>query len=112
MGLDCSVVLQAADEDRQRRGFLTIGEILRLREKGNVIYDPLSLLISSRVVIGGGNKFFPSVLIECNEPGTLVIGDNNAFFSGCHLMADPGVIIIGNANQFGEGGCFIKANRL
>jgi hypothetical protein len=109
---DSPALLRAADEVREQHGFRTIRELMDLCRNGNVIFDTLSVMISSRVrIIGAGNRFYASVLIECNAPGDLVIGDNNVFFSGCHLLADPGKIRIGDANQFGEGGCFIKANR-
>jgi len=111
MTFDTPALLRAADEDREQRGFLTLAGLLQLRQRGNLILDILSVLISSRATIGSGNTFYPSVLIECNEPGEVVIGDRNVFYSGCRLLADPGRIHIGSANQFGEGGCFIKANR-
>jgi len=111
MTIDSPALLRAADEAREKHGFLTFSGMMELCKRGNIIFDPFSVLISSRAAIGSGNTFYPSVLIECNAPGELVIGDGNVFFSGCRLLADPGKIRIGNANQFGEGGCFIKANR-
>jgi hypothetical protein len=111
MAFDSSALLRASDETRTQHGFLTLQEMADLGRRGNIIFDPLSVFISARTVIGTGNRFFPTVLIESSAPGDLVIGDNNVFFSGCRLLADPGSIRIGNGNQFGEGGCFIKANR-
>ena len=110
MPLDLLAVIQQADAIRQLQGYLTISEILNLSHD-NQIYDPFSLLINSRVQIGRGNIFFPSVQLECHDPGQLVVGNSNTFFSNCRVVADPGLVMIGNGNQFGEGGCIIKANR-
>jgi hypothetical protein len=111
MTIDSPALLRAADDAREQHGFLTFFGMMELCKRGNIIFDPFSVLISSRAAVGSGNTFYPSVLIECNAPGELAIGGGNVFFSGCRLLADPGTIRIGNANQFGEGGCFVKANR-
>jgi hypothetical protein len=111
MSYDSSTLFRVSNETRKQQGFFTLEEMADLDRRGNIIFDPMSVFISRLAVIGSGNRFLPTVLIECSEPGSLVIGDNNTFFSGCRLLAAPGAIRIGNGNQFGEGGCIIKANR-
>lgn len=111
MAFDSSILLRASDETRAQQGFLTLQEMMSLSNRGNIIFDPMSVFISKHAVIGSGNRFFPTVLVECSEPGHLVVGNDNTFFSGSRLLAAPGTIRVGSGNQFGEGGCFVKANR-
>ena len=84
---------------------------MKLCDRGNVVLDPFSTLISASCTIGQGNIFYPSLVIECTNNGTLEIGEGNTFYPGGLLIADQGKLLIGNGNQFGDGGCTIKANR-
>lgn len=102
-------VLERISALRQSRGFLTPEELLALSTRGNVIHDPFSTLISSRVRLGAGNVIYPNVVIECGDLGVIVIGDDNVMFPGTLVIAEAGTIEIGNANQFGEQGVSIRA---
>jgi hypothetical protein len=97
--------------DRQRadQGFLTIHELLRLGESDNVVLAPFSTLISARVRIGSSNIFYPGVVVEIRNGGSIQIGDGNRFCMQTYLLADAGELTIGSHNEFGEGGVSVKA---
>ena len=99
------------DDIRRSRGMMTIGDIQELVQRGNVIFDPFSTLISARAKIGTGNVIYPSVSVLCGDQGELLIGDNNSFHSNALVEAVLGPILIGSGNQFGEGGFAAKTNR-
>ncbi len=96
---------------RRRQGLLTLDEILALAERGNVIYDPHSLLVSRRAIIGRHNVFFPNVTLFCGETQNLSIGDRNIFHAMTLMDAADGPIAVGSDNQFGEGGLTVRCNR-
>ena len=96
---------------REQHGYMTLPEIMALADRGNIIYDPFSVLISRKCQIGSNNYFFPSVSFFCGEEGELVIGNGNIFYTNSLFTAQNGPIIIGSGNQFGEGGFYAKANR-
>lgn len=99
--------------DRQRRalGFLTIAETLALTERGNVVLDPHSILISATARIGGGNRFYPGVTIQAGIGAEISIGDGNEFWPGTVIAAKAGAITIGGGNQFGPGGFTASLDR-
>lgn len=105
-----SKIITVIDQQRIQQGYLSLDALLSLSGKGNVVLDPFSTLISDRCVIGSGNIFYPSLIIECDDEGGVEIGDDNTFFPNCMLVAKQGLLVIGSKNQFGEGGCTIKAN--
>lgn len=99
------------DEVRRLKGLLTLAELIDLSQRGNVVFDPYSVLISARAVIGRDNTFYPGAYLLCSGAGRLEIGDGNIFHSNTLIEATHGNIKIGNRNQFGEGGFTAKANR-
>ena len=99
------------DRVRREKGLLSIGEVAAISQSGNVIYDPWSVLISTRAIIGRGNTFFPGVYIFCIGAGTVEIGNDNCFHSNTLIEASTGAVRIGARNQFGEGGFTARANR-
>lgn len=99
------------DQQRVAQGFLTVAEMLELTETGNVILDFFSVLISKEAVIGSDNVFYPNVVIEVRNGGSITINNSNTFYPNCLLLADKGRIAIGNYNQFGDGGVSVKANQ-
>lgn len=99
------------DDIRRSRGLMTIGGIQGLVERGNVIFDPFSVLIAATTKIGTGNVIFPCVSLFCGDQGELSIGDNNTFFSNSLVDSVDGAIIIGSRNQFGEGGFTARTDR-
>lgn len=104
-------ILTHINDVRRAQGLMTIEEIQRIADLGNVIFDPFSLLISARVKIGRGNIFFPCVYLFCSHDGELAIGDDNKFHTNTFFEASFGPIIVGSSNQFGEGGFTAKTNR-
>lgn len=102
--------LHKIDEMRSEHGFRSVSELLELGESGNVVIDPFSALISSSVELGQGNFFYPNVVVEAKEGGTISIGNNNVFYPNTLILAEKGSVTIGSKNQFGDGGCAIKAN--
>ncbi len=69
------------DEIRLSRGLMTIDEIRTLVERGNIVFDPFSVLISNRIQIGSGNIIFPCVSLLCGPQGRLSINDQNTFIA-------------------------------
>ncbi|WP_315708769.1 hypothetical protein [Brenneria uluponensis] len=99
------------DQLRINHGFLTLAQIAQLCERGNIIFDPLSTLISVHAKIGTGNIFYPGVTIIGSSEYVMEIVDNNTFHSNTLIESSLGPVSIGSENQFGEGGVTIKANR-
>ncbi|MBD9623993.1 hypothetical protein IB279_13680 [Ensifer sp. ENS06] len=105
-------LLEHLDHVRSQQGLLLIGETIELSRRGNVIYDPSSVLVSRHAIIGSGNTFFPGVYLFCSEDaGRLSIGDGNVLYPNTLIEASLGNIQIGNNNQFGDGGFTARANR-
>jgi len=104
-------IMETINAQRTKKGFLTIEELLKLCDRGSLVLDPFSTLISATCTIGQGNIFYPPLVIESVNNGTLEIGEGNIFYPGCLFIVDQGELVIGNTNQFGDGGCTIKANR-
>lgn len=99
------------DEVRRAQGLMTMDALAALVARGNIVFDPFSVLIAATARIGSGNVFFPCVSLLCREAGALEIGDNNRFCSQTLIEAVSGPIRIGSANLFGEGGFTAKTNR-
>jgi hypothetical protein len=90
-------ILETINEMRRLRELLGIDGVLALAERGNVILDPFSTLISTRAGIGDGNVFYPGVTILCSGLAELRIGSGNTFFAGSSLSAETGSIAVGAA---------------
>ncbi len=99
------------DDVRRAQGLMTMDALAALVDRGNIVFDPFSVLIAAAARIGSGNVFFPCVSLLCRDEGGLEIGDNNRFFSQTLIEAVSGPIRIGSGNQFGEGGFTAKTNR-
>lgn len=99
------------DEVRRQKGLLTVAELIDLSRRGNLFYDPYSVLISTRAVIDRDNVFFPGVYLFCTDGGALEIQKGNTFHANTLIEASNGCVRIGSHNQFGEGGFTAKANR-
>jgi bifunctional N-acetylglucosamine-1-phosphate-uridyltransferase/glucosamine-1-phosphate-acetyltransferase GlmU-like protein len=107
---DQGKLLEAIDRTRERHGFLSLAQTLALQDRGNVIFDPFSTLISRRATIGEDNVFHPNTRVDCQEGATLRIGSRNLFHSGTVIEVASNSIAIGDGNQFGEGLVCVKAN--
>jgi hypothetical protein len=104
-----SKTMSFIDEQRRKRGFLSIAHILE-RYSQNIILDPFSTLMSERVEMGEGNVIYPNVIIEAKNGGTVVLGARNILYPGTLFLADQAGIRIGSDNEFGDGGLRLKAN--
>lgn len=106
-------LLAKIDQQRVLRGFMPISEMLALMtERGSVVLDPFSTLISRGVVIGTGNFLYPNVILQVTNSGSLIVGNDNVLHPGAKLHADSGSITIGDDNEFGDGGVRIKASEI
>jgi NDP-sugar pyrophosphorylase family protein len=97
-------IFEALDDMRRRRGLLELAEVMALAERGNVILDPFSTLISRAVEIGRDNRFEPNVQLLCAASTSLRVGDANTFCAATRLDASTGPISVGRGNAFGPGG--------
>lgn len=113
MTMNLDQIYQRIDEEREKKGFLKIQDLLALSFRGNIFLDPFSILISSSVadMIGTGNIFYPNVTVELLNGGLMQIGNQNVFHSQTLIVADQGAVIIGDHNQFGDGMVSLKANQ-
>lgn len=93
-------MLERLNQQRIKLGFLTVEELL---ETDNIIHDPFSTLISRNIILGQGNIFYPNIVLQTLEQGSISLGDSNTFTPNCFFYTS-GKIRIGNHNLFGDGG--------
>ncbi|HEY2508743.1 MAG TPA: hypothetical protein VGI58_19680 [Streptosporangiaceae bacterium] len=100
------------DEHRTGLGFLTVGQVDALADRGVRVLDPFSALISASAEIGPGTVVYPNVVVQCDPVSTLLVGSRNLLYPGTFLLADSGgQLLIGNDCELGPGGVQVKANR-
>jgi hypothetical protein len=99
-------VFENLNHQRRASGFLTIEELL---ETNNTIHDPFSTLISRNVVPGQENIFYPNVILQTIEQGSVTIGNHNTFTPNCFFKIS-GKITVGSRNLFGDGGVTARVN--
>jgi hypothetical protein len=97
-------LIDMLNQQRTSRGFYSLAELFELCVPANVIFDPFSTLISRSLELGGGNIFYPNVVVETQAGGRVTIGDQNTFLPGTLIRAAGGRIRIGSGNTFDEGG--------
>lgn len=98
------------DSARRSMGFLELSEIAALCERGVMMPDPTSVLVSSGVRVEAGAILWPQVILQSAAGGTLTIGANTILFPGTRIVADGGTVAIGTGAEIGEeGGFTIKA---
>jgi UDP-3-O-[3-hydroxymyristoyl] glucosamine N-acyltransferase len=69
------------------------------------------VIVSPRVRLGEDNRFYPNVVIECDDDSTCEIGSGNVFWPGTLiLVTGGGSVTIGSGNTIGQGGVQIKAD--
>jgi hypothetical protein len=101
-----SVSLNLINQQRRKLELLTLEELL---ETKNIIFDPFSTLISRNVVLGQGNTFYPSTVLQTSGQGSITLGDHNIFTPNCFFYSS-GNITIGNENLLGDGGVSARVN--
>jgi hypothetical protein len=93
-------MIEKVNEQRYLLGFLTLEEML---ESENTFLDPFSILISRHIVLGKGNTFYPSTVLQTLEQGSITLGNNNTFTPNVFFCIS-GTASIGSGNLFGDGG--------
>jgi len=88
---------------------MSIDQVYDLAQN-NVIYDVFSILISTKVIIGKGNTFYPNVVLECIN-GVSTIGNNNKFYNGTTIRIVQSELEIGDRNEIGENGISITTTK-
>lgn len=105
-------MLDPIDDMRRRAGFLTVSETLSLADRGIIVLDPFSTLISPKVAFSRGVKIWPGVTIECASTGIVIIADDVVLHSGTRIAAKDGQISVGKSVEIGdEGGFTIRVER-
>ena len=99
-----------SDDVRRRLGFLTLAETTALIDRGVLMPDPGSALVSPGVQLGQGAVLWPGVILQIQEGGTVTIGEGTQLFPGTRLVASSGSIEVGAQAEIGEeGGFTLKA---
>jgi hypothetical protein len=93
-------MIEKLNQQRRDLELLTIEEML---ESTNTFLDPSSILISRNVIIGKGNIFYSSTVLQTIEQGRITLGDNNTFTPNVFFYVS-GTVMLGSHNLFGDGG--------
>ncbi|GAB4393026.1 MAG: hypothetical protein Tsb0032_10850 [Kiloniellaceae bacterium] len=105
-----STPFDSMDRARKQAGLLGLSEMNALADRGNVIFDPFSTLISRDALIGSRNVFHPNTRLLCQGGARLRVGSGNIFHNNTVVEASMNHIEIGDQNQFGEGIVCLKVN--
>ncbi|MEU6231909.1 hypothetical protein [Kitasatospora sp. NPDC047058] len=98
------------DRIRRERGLLTPAELMELADRGVVVLDPFSVIVSRHVRLHPGNVLYPGAVIECDERSGCLVRPGNVLHGGTRIAATGGgTIVIGERSVIGEGGAQIKA---
>jgi hypothetical protein len=98
------------DAARCYLGLLSLEETAALGERGVVIPDPSSVLVSPGVAFGDGVVLWPGAILQRSGEGALAIGSGTILYPGTRIVAAGGSIEIGADTEIGEeGGFTIKA---
>jgi carbonic anhydrase/acetyltransferase-like protein (isoleucine patch superfamily) len=98
--------MDQADGARRSLGFLSLQDTKALSDRGIVIPDPHSILISPQVQLGIGAVLWPGVILQCLEAGQIEIEAGTALYPGTRIVASDGSVRIGQATEIGEEGGF------
>ncbi len=98
------------DDARQALGFMTVGETEALGERGIVVPDPNSVLVSARVELASGIVLWPGIVLQLAN-GRLAIGAGTQCYPGTRVVVEGGSVVIGRDCEIGEeGGFTVKAD--
>jgi carbonic anhydrase/acetyltransferase-like protein (isoleucine patch superfamily) len=93
-----------------RAGFLPVADTAALIDRGVIVLDPSSTLVSPGVSLAAGVVLWPSVVIELRDGGEVSIGEGTQLYPGTRIVACGGRIVVGRNVELGEeGGFTIKA---
>jgi len=95
----------SADAARRYLGLLSIGETAALADRGVVIPDPSSTLVSPGVEFGSGVVLWPGTTLHLSDRGALAVGAGTILFTGTRIVAAGGRSRLGHVHESGgEGG--------
>jgi hypothetical protein len=93
---------------RRALGFLDVNGTLALLERGIVVLDPHSTLVSARAVLAERTTLWPNVVLHATGEGELRIGPGTTLHPGTRIVC-AGRIAIGAFTEIGaEGGFTIE----
>ena len=106
--------MTATDDARRRLGFLGIEATVALADRGIVIPDPSSTLVSPGIDIGNGTVLWPSTVLRCLNGGRITIGSACEIGGegGFTIEADATTIEIGDNCRLLGGGSLSGSNTL
>jgi acetyltransferase-like isoleucine patch superfamily enzyme len=110
-GTDLERLLRKVDASRRSLGFLEVGTMVALADRGIHLLDPFSILISPQAEIEPGAVLSPIVVLDIGAGGAIHIGAGTRLFSGTHIRADGGTVSVGRRAEIGaDGGFSLKAS--
>ena len=98
--------MNPTDAARHKLGFLTLDQTVALAERGIVLLDPHSTLITPNVSLGVGIVIWPNVTLLGREGGAIGIDSGATLFSGTRIVAIAGSVTIGTEAEIGDEGGF------
>lgn len=105
-GTDLERLLRKVDASRRSLGFLEVGAMVALADRGIHLLDPFSILISPEAEIEPGAVLFPNVVLDTGAGGAIRIGAGTRLFSGTYIRADGGAVSVGRRAEIGADGGF------
>lgn len=101
----------AADKARQALGFLSLSATAALADRGIILPDSASVLISEGVGLSAGVVLWPGTIVQVQGGGRVGIGTGTNLFPGTRIVAAGGTVTIGAKAEIGEeGGFTLKAD--
>jgi hypothetical protein len=94
------------DAARKSLGFMTLEETAALANRGVIVPDPGSTLVSAEVSLGGGVVLWPNTILQCSAGGAIGIGSGTFIYPGTRIVAQGGRVTIGPGAEIGEEGGF------
>src|SRR5689334_13129581 len=99
-----------SDEARRRLEFLSVEETAALGERGVLLPDPGSVLVSPHVRLEEDVVLWPNVILQASSESRIAIGRGTNLFPGTRIVSSGGAVTIGTGAEIGEeGGFTIKA---
>jgi len=98
------------DEARRRLGFLSREQTAALGQRGILLPDPGSVLVSPGVQVEEDVVLWPNIVLQGSSGGRIAIGRGTNLFPGTRVVVSAGSLTIGAGAEIGEeGGFTIKA---
>ena len=75
------------DAARKSLGFITLEETAALADRGVIVPDPGSTLVSAEVSLGSGVVLWPNTVLQCSAGGVIGIGAGTFIYPGTRIAA-------------------------